>query len=186
MTGDGSLLGVWGKALRTQWAVDAILPSAFVVAVPRPVRRRVGEFASHGTGIGIQRFAIRKPVFGDPGALTFETAVAHDHKNPSLLKCEANMSRKITGIERDGFHRELKFFLLTLEAFEVRFGIMDIARCDKGVGDEIVFGIHRSVVEIEKSTRLMVAHQEATVGIRFTDPCQRHFLVQFWACGRGL
>lgn len=55
---------------------------------------------------------------------------------------------------------------------------MDVAWRDKRVGDEIVLGIHRPVVEVEETLWLVVPHQEATIRIRFTDPRQRRFFVQ--------
>jgi len=178
MSRDRPLCRVRRKTVGTQWTIGTVLPSAFIVAIARPIRRGVREFTSHWTRIGIHRFHIRKSTFREPRILVLETAIAHCDEDAGLLKTHANMPCEIPGIECNGFDRKAEFLCLVFQSLEIRIRIVDVARRDKGVGDEIVLGIHRPVVEVEETLWLVVPHQETAVGIRLTDPRQRRFFVQ--------
>ena len=115
MSRDRPLCRVRRKTVGTQWTVYTILPPAFIVAIARPIRRGVREFTSHWTRIGIHRFHIRKSTFGEPGISVFETAIAHHDEDTGFLKCHANVSCEISGIERHGFDRERKSFGLVFQ-----------------------------------------------------------------------
>lgn len=52
---------------------------------------------------------------------------------------------------------------------------MDIAGRDVRIRDEIVFGIHRPVVEIEKALGFLVSHEKATIWIGHTFTGYRRF-----------
>lgn len=85
------------------------------------------------------------------------------------------MPGKVTGIQGNRFHWKAEFLFLHGEPFQVRFGIVDIAGRDIRIGDEIVFCIHRPVVEIEKPLRLLIPHEKAAIRIRHTLPGQGEF-----------
>lgn len=90
--------------------------------------------------------------------MVLETAIPYYDEDAGLLKAHANMPREIPGIECNGFERKAEFLRLVVQSLEIRIRIVDVARRDKGVGDEIVLAIHRPVVEIEETLGLVVPH----------------------------
>lgn len=67
------------------------------------------------------------------------------------LQAFANRRREVTGIQTNGCGVKVKAFFLAIQATQVRHTVMDIARGDMHIGDNITPTIHRTVIQIKKN-----------------------------------
>ncbi|PTX47998.1 YD repeat-containing protein [Melghirimyces profundicolus] len=99
------------------------------------------------------------------------TTFTYTPRGQKLKETKANgntvdRTRQIPGIQRHRLHRKAKAFLLPFQASQIRLRVMNISRCHIHIRDQVVFAVHRPVIQVEKSPGFPLPYHVSALGIR--------------------
>lgn len=84
--------------------------------------------------------------------------VARHQRVPHLLRQMTHGRREVPRVHP---HLQPEALSLPLKSADIRLAVMHVARRDMGIHDDVVFPVHRAVVQMQEALRLVVPVREA-------------------------